>query len=598
MGTVYRAERVKLGRIVAVKVLHEVLPQELAGRQRFEIEARAMARLEHPHCASVLDFGVHNDRPFVVMDFVSGQNLRDVIASGPQPIPRAVEIVRQVLTGLAHAHELGIIHRDIKPANLVLSQKTGLGDHVKILDFGLARLHDAGQNLTTGIVVGTPAYMAPEQIRGHALDARADLYACGVLLFELLTGDKPFHSEADDPIEVCRMHLSAPVPRLSDKLPDVDFGDLEAVVAKALAKDRDGRYASAQEFAAALEAAAGRPSRQTLPPAPPAPIELGTGDMLAHDASYPPPVEVRTGDVISAIPAPPPGDARAHTTTPLAGLPATPRAGSRLATPPAGSRAATPPAGSRTATPPAGGASSPAPHDPLGPPGTFLGLSVRAPTPVPRDSGSESERRDLWAPAPAAQDSGSRAVAAPAPRRRRRWAIAIAGGAVVAGGAIAAVVALRGPTADPGASGPSAASGSAAAADPVRDIAARANELAAQGEKEAALDVLRRARRQYPDSALLAYTAGRICFSKYYWTEGLKDFRDAIRSDPGYRSDPELIKIVLRGFITTPGYNDDLAGFLRDDIGSAAQPFLDETARDHPNPVIRSRAAAELRRYR
>ena len=108
----------------------------------------------------------------------------------------------------------------------------------------------------------------------------------------------------------------------------------------------------------------------------------------------------------------------------------------------------------------------------------------------------------------------------------------------------------------------------------------------------------RHAPGKFPDSALLAYTAGRICFSKYYWTEGLKDFRDAIRSDPGYRSDPELIKIVLRGFITTPGYNDDLAGFLRDDIGSAAQPFLDETARDHPNPVIRSRAAAELRRYR
>jgi len=219
MGTVYRAERVKLGRIVAVKVLHDALPNELSGRKRFEIEAMAMAKLEHPHCASVLDVGVYHDRPYVVMDFVSGQNLKDLIASGPQPIARAVEIVRQVLSGLAHAHELGIIHRDIKPANLVLSQKTGLGDHVKILDFGLARLHDSGQNLTTGVVVGTPAYMAPEQIRGTGLDARADLYACGVLLFELLTGGKPFHSEADDPIEVCRMHLKSPIPRLDDQLP-------------------------------------------------------------------------------------------------------------------------------------------------------------------------------------------------------------------------------------------------------------------------------------------------------------------------------------------------------------------------------------------
>ncbi|HEX7838042.1 MAG TPA: serine/threonine-protein kinase, partial [Kofleriaceae bacterium] len=256
MGTVYRAERVKLGRIVAVKVLHEVLPHELSARKRFEIEAMAMAKLEHPHCASVLDVGVHNERPFVVMEFVSGQNLKDLIAAGPVAIPRAAEIVRQVLSGLAHAHELGIIHRDIKPANLVLSQKTGLGDHVKVLDFGLARLSDAGQNLTTGVVVGTPAYMAPEQIRGQPLDARADLYACGVLLFELVTARKPFHSESDDPIEVCRMHLTAPIPRLADKLPGVDFGELEAVAARALAKARDERFASAQEFAAALEAAA------------------------------------------------------------------------------------------------------------------------------------------------------------------------------------------------------------------------------------------------------------------------------------------------------------------------------------------------------
>jgi eukaryotic-like serine/threonine-protein kinase len=130
MGVVYRAERLKLGRIVAIKVLHDELPSELASRKRFEIEATAMARLEHPHCAAVIDVGVHDDKPFVVMDFVSGQNLRDIIEAGPVPRQRAVEIMRQVLAGLAHAHEHGIIHRDIKPANIVLSQKAGLGDHV------------------------------------------------------------------------------------------------------------------------------------------------------------------------------------------------------------------------------------------------------------------------------------------------------------------------------------------------------------------------------------------------------------------------------------------------------------------------------------
>ncbi|HSK00564.1 MAG TPA: serine/threonine-protein kinase, partial [Kofleriaceae bacterium] len=254
MGVVYRAERIKLGRIVAIKVLHESLPAELSSRRRFEVEAMAMAKLEHPHCAAVVDVGLHEDRPFVVMDFVSGQDLRSVItAEAPLPIPRAIEMMRQILSGLAHAHEHGIIHRDIKPANLVLSQKAGLGDHVKILDFGLARLGQ-DSSLTTGIVVGTPSYMAPEQIRGQPIDGRVDVYACGVVLFELLTGDKPFVSAKDDPIEVCSLHLKQAPPRLADRRPGVEFGELEAVVARALAKSASERFASAVEFAAALDA--------------------------------------------------------------------------------------------------------------------------------------------------------------------------------------------------------------------------------------------------------------------------------------------------------------------------------------------------------
>jgi serine/threonine-protein kinase len=253
MGVVYKAERLKLGRIVAIKVLHDELPAELSSRKRFEIEAMAMAKLEHPHCASVVDVGVHDDKPFVVMDFVSGSNLRDLVAEGPMSLHRAVEIVRQVLSGLAHAHDLGIIHRDIKPANIVLSQKAGLGDHVKILDFGLARIADTPK-VTTGIVVGTPSYMAPEQIRGTAIDHRADLYACGVLLFELLTGNKPFVSAKDDPVEVCSMHLKNPPPALRDVQPGIEFGELEAIVGKALGKKPEDRYATAVDFASALDA--------------------------------------------------------------------------------------------------------------------------------------------------------------------------------------------------------------------------------------------------------------------------------------------------------------------------------------------------------
>jgi serine/threonine protein kinase len=548
MGVVYRAERLKLGRIVAIKVLHDVLPNELSGRKRFEIEAMAMAKLEHPHCASVLDVGVHEDRPFVVMDFVAGQNLKDVIASGPQPILRALEIVRQVLSGLAHAHEHGIIHRDIKPANIVLSHKTGLGDHVKILDFGLARFHDASQNLTTGIVVGTPAYMAPEQIRGQALDGRVDLYACGVLLFELLTGHKPFHSEKDDPIEVCRMHLNAPLPRLDARLPGVDFGELEAVIAKALAKSSDDRYASAQEFAAALDASVARLPRQSVPPVPRSgPIQVASADLMAvADVSYPPAVEVRSTDVLLAISI----DASTEQAPPL------------VAPDPAA---------------PSG--------EPSSQPATFLGMTVTPAT-----------GRAAIAPGRASSAPG-RASSAPgrtAPRQgRRRWVAAI-GALLVAGGAATWLIAARDTPQTPA----SPAVGSGPSADAAADIVARANDIAARGDREAAIELLARARKQDPDSAPLAYAAGRLYFSKFYWSEGLRSFRDAIRSDPSYRTDPELIKTVLRGFITTPGYNDDLAAFLRDDIGSAAQPFLEETARDHPSPAIRSRAAGELRRYR
>ena len=633
MGIVYRAERVKLGRIVAIKVLHEVLPNELSARKRFEIEAMAMAKLEHPHCASVLDVGVHDDRPYVVMDFVSGRSLKELVTSGPQPIARATEIVRQVLSGLAHAHEHGIIHRDIKPANLVLSQKTGLGDHVKILDFGLARLHDTGQNLTTGIVVGTPAYMAPEQIRGQKLDHRVDLYACGVLLFELLTGHKPFHSEKDDPIEVCKMHLSEPIPRLDAKLPGADFGELEAVVAKALAKQSNDRYATAGQFAAALDAAVPRrPSHQMVPLAPPGSsggsIQLTSGDVMEiGDVSYPPSHEVRTGDVLSAIPTEP---SSAETSQEAA--PAPPER------PAAGPMAID--AQARTATPPAGVERAPAapPGESESAPGTFLGLPVspppafasRAPSSSssstapaslsaslppaeapssPSSSSSPSSPASPLASSPPALASSSSPASPPAklpakaPRALaipRRRAIVIAGAAlaavIIVGLAIHAAGGKAPTTGDAG-----IASGSASAPesppDPSREIVVRANDLLVQGDREAALDLLNRSRRQYPASAALAYAAGRIYFSKFFWTDGLKSFRDAIRNDPTYRTDPELIKTVLRGFITTPGYNDELATFLREDIGSAAQPLLEETARDHPNPAIRTRAANELLRY-
>jgi len=452
MGVVYRAERVKLGRIVAVKVLHDELPAELSSRKRFEIEATAMAKLEHPHCAAVIDVGIHEDKPFVVMDYVSGDNLRDVVAHGPLPLPRAVEIVRQVLTGLAHAHDLGIIHRDIKPANIVLSQKAGLGDHVKILDFGLARITDT-PSLTSGIVVGTPAYMAPEQIRGTLIDARADLYACGVLLFELLTGHKPFVSPSDDPVELCSMHLKNPPPTLAAMQPGIEFGELEAIVARALAKSAADRYASAVEFAAALDGAV--PRRTSSPPSAPipvaAPMASPSGWVVPPDAksSFAPagasapvavptapasaPVTVPTAPAVPVAPASAPTAAPEIVTAPASALadsapvaagpsapsparrsgkqpPAPFRAKSRTYDPPLASDApaAAPPAEPAASAPVAVAPPSPPPEPPRGLPASFdLSLAIPSPDlpPEPAPKGDTRLGLTVATPPPAKPDA-------------------------------------------------------------------------------------------------------------------------------------------------------------------------------------------------
>ncbi|MGE0549029.1 MAG: serine/threonine-protein kinase [Kofleriaceae bacterium] len=531
MGVVYRAERLKLGRVVAVKVLHDSLPDELASRERFEVEAMAMAKLEHPHCAAVLDVGVHDGRPFVVMDFVSGTDLKTVISEGSLPIPRALDILRQILSGLAHAHELGIIHRDVKPANIMLGQKAGLGDHAKILDFGLARLQQSSNTLTRGIVVGTPAYMAPEQIRGEDIDGRADLYACGIILFELLTGAKPFHSAADDPLEICGMHLNKPPPRLADKQPG-DYGELEAIVARALAKSANDRFQSATEFVAALDELRMGGSR---------PIPRITGDVGSGGVA---------GVVMQSWSLPPSS--------------ASPSAGSQaLAT---------------------------ASH-----PGTQLGLAVAT-------TGASNPALASTVRAPVASDRPAAGLWARIAGMSRQQ-LAMAGGAIVVIViSVIAIVASSGapPRSDHAVTGePTAAPGDPPEIDMgATEVVSRANKLIAENELGDALQLVVASRKAFPNDPQLPYLAGKLYFGKLWWGAGLKQFRDAIRLDPSLKNDPELIKAVLKGFITTPDRDNDIAGFLLNDIGAGAKPFLQETAREHPNKSIRARAEAELRRYR
>jgi serine/threonine protein kinase len=281
MGVVYRGERLGLGRSVAIKFLHAHMAADKSFLQRFAIEAKAMARLQHPHCAAVIDFGVEGQEPYVVMDLVAGESLRSLLDRGRLPPWRALGIMRQVLSGLAHAHEQGITHRDMKPDNIMVATGS-FGDQVRILDFGLAKLRENTSGLTTGFVVGTPSYMAPEQTLAQPVDERTDIYSCGVVLFEMLTGAKPFRAE--ESAHVLRMHRETPPPRLANVAPDARLSDaLEAAVLQAMAKAPSHRFASAAAFATALEhvpEAATRPGSAPYVNTPPPELMPGAGATL------------------------------------------------------------------------------------------------------------------------------------------------------------------------------------------------------------------------------------------------------------------------------------------------------------------------------
>src|SRR5262245_47439787 len=263
MGAVYKAERVPVGKIVAIKFLHASYANDSEFLARFERETRVMSKLAHPNCVSVVDFGVWEGTPYLVMEYVGGRTLRKLIDQGALPAARALGIARQITAGLAHAHAQGITHRDIKPANIMISEEIGTGEHVRILDFGLARLHGAvGRDATqSNVVVGTPNYMAPEQtVGGGTIDARTDVYAVGVVLFEMIAGERP--CQAEDTLALLGMHRAAPIPRLADRMrskSELPAG-VQEVIETAMAKSPGDRFQSAIELAAAIDEVTGRQS--------------------------------------------------------------------------------------------------------------------------------------------------------------------------------------------------------------------------------------------------------------------------------------------------------------------------------------------------
>jgi serine/threonine protein kinase len=278
MGLVYKAEDLKLGRRIALKFLPEELGNDARALERFEREARAASSLDHPNICALYEFGEHEGQPFLVMPLLEGQTLRDRIAeSAPIPTDTLVDIAIQIAHGLDAAHQKGIIHRDIKPANIFITDR----GEAKILDFGLAKLvaadadtdssagtdhrvnESAGpsqENLPaaspnlflsrTGVAMGTAGYMSPEQVRGEKLDARTDLFSFGLMLYEMATGQQPFTGDTAVALHDAILKISpAPARQLNPALPP----KLEAIISRALEKERDKRYQSAPEMRADLE---------------------------------------------------------------------------------------------------------------------------------------------------------------------------------------------------------------------------------------------------------------------------------------------------------------------------------------------------------
>ena len=266
MGAVYEAEHVESGRPLAVKMRLPELPNVEEVAARFRREAQAATLLAHPNIVEVIDLVSEHGTLYLVMELVRGRSLGQLLETGPLGPRRSLVIARQVLEALAHAHAQGIIHRDLKPDNLMIV-RVGQPPHerelVKLLDFGILKLvGDAaarvggGDKLTrTGVVFGTPAYLSPEQALGRVIDARADLYALGTVLFEMVSGRPPFRSP--DPQTLIRMQVSAPPPSLASIAPGRPWCTpaLEALLAGALAKQPEHRFGDATAMIAALDAA-------------------------------------------------------------------------------------------------------------------------------------------------------------------------------------------------------------------------------------------------------------------------------------------------------------------------------------------------------
>jgi serine/threonine-protein kinase len=335
LGTVFLAEQIALGnRPVALKVLLRNLLDDPDFLLRFHDEAASTARIRHPNVITVYESGQSDDgSPYIAMEYLKGETLRQALqARGPLSVRETVEIIQQTARGLNAAHKLGIIHCDLKPDNIFLTR----GDEgelvVKIMDFGIAKLRESAAHTLTGTELGTPAYMSFEQasgMRSEELSARSDIYSLGVVVYEMLTGRAPFHSET--PLGYSQKHLREEPPPFCAVAPGLSVTpEVERVVMKALKKQREERYASVLEFARELAAAA-QPAAQVETKQPLAETKLPPPGAAMADAPAPAPARDGGGSGLPPAPSPSPApaeaDAAVHTppATPPKGIPQPPK---------------------------------------------------------------------------------------------------------------------------------------------------------------------------------------------------------------------------------------------------------------------------------
>jgi serine/threonine-protein kinase len=585
MGAVYKAERVPVGKLVAIKFLHASFANDSEFQARFERETRVMSKLNHPNCVSVLDFGAWEGSPYLVMDFVDGTTLRGRLdKEGALPPLQALAIARQVLAGLAHAHQQEVFHRDVKPANIMISEEIGHGERVRILDFGLARLQgNVGRDATqTNMVVGTPNYMAPEQtVPGSMIDARTDLYAVGVVLYEMIAGERPFNSE--DTLQLLGMHRAAPIPRIADRVkPGTELPvGVQEIIDKAMAKSAKARYQTAIEFAKAIdEVAAGKldPMEidETLPKMKSGPVAAPSSSLALADTA----ANIETTDVVRALEKKQKGRGGMWAGLLLLVGGASGMAAYLIGR---GHDEAAPSPKVADVTADAGTAAGELP------PVVIDAAAAMGEVPVPEAS-LDAGTVELDAGTDALVETGDAGVA--------EEEIQI--DPTVAADPDEASKGSAAPAEDEAADAPQTEEEveKRETPPPAPQLARTVHDavlLIQKGEKPLALASLRELWKKQKNSAYIPFLMGNLYFDKQWWGVALDHYKAAIKKNAGYRRNPTLNRNVIHMLIATKT-RQRATNFLRGVIGGYSKPYLKYAASHDPSAVVRKQAAT-LARY-